>query len=52
MKNHSVVPNAIENVKQIVTLKATWSAILRKNDTFVNFAVMDHISKGTLINTS
>jgi hypothetical protein len=48
MKNHSSVPSAIKNLKQIANLNSMWSAIPRNNDTFVNFAVMAHISTGTL----
>jgi hypothetical protein len=35
--------NAIKNLKQVVTLNATWSLIPRNNATFVIFAVMAHI---------
>jgi hypothetical protein len=52
MKNRSVVPNAIKNLKEMVTLKVTCQSTLGNNVTFVNFAVMAHIVKGTLINTS
>jgi hypothetical protein len=52
MKKHSSVQNARKSLKQTVTSKVTWSAIQRSNDTFVNFAIMAHILKGTLINTS
>jgi hypothetical protein len=50
MKKHSVVPNVIKILKEMMNLKVTWLAIPRKNDTFVSFAVMAHILKGTLIN--
>jgi hypothetical protein len=52
MRNHSVVPNAIKKIKQVESLKITWSVIPRKNATFVNFAVMVHILKTVLIDTS
>jgi hypothetical protein len=52
MKEHSVVSNAIKSLKQTANFNNTWSAILRRNATFVIFAVMAHILKGTLIDTS
>jgi hypothetical protein len=52
MKNHSDVLNAIKSVKQRANLKVIWSAIPRKNATFVIFAIMARISNGTLINMS
>ncbi len=50
-QNHTRVPNATKNLKEMVTLKVTCQSILRKNDTFVNFVVMAHILKGTLHDT-
>jgi hypothetical protein len=52
MKNRSVVPNATKNSKEMLNLKIIRSAIPRKNVSFVIFAVMDHILKWTLIDTS